>query len=171
MVTGATRSDSCASWLAPAQTAPEAPRPRPDHRRLRRRSFRHCYLFAGRGAIRLCALLDDAVLVSADGRRADGVGAARTHDGSGHRREPRTALSRLASAQLGCTTARCQHDQYRGRSRRHGRCPGARHRRAIVGLCGRLWCRLHPVADLVLGITALAAIFSQPRLLLQQSHC
>ena len=95
-------------------------RSRPRYRRLRRRSERHCYVRAGRSAVRLRADVDVAADVSADERRAGYQRAHRPYDGPRHCSESEAALSRPVGARNRLPRDHGERHQPRRGSRRHG---------------------------------------------------
>ena len=123
-------------------------RPRPDHRRVRRRSVRDRHLQPGRRATRLRHRLDHAADLSADGGDPGNLRPGRPRHRARHIRQCVPALSGCAAQRRGGAAVHRQHHQHRGRSRRHGGCHQAADRRPRHRLCRVLWRDLGRGADL-----------------------
>ena len=113
---------------------PRSPRPRPHHRRGRRRPERHRDVLAGRRAVRPRDAVERVPDHAADGRHPGRQRAHRPRHRPRHRAQPARSLSAAAAVVRGLAAARRQHDQRRRRHRRDGPGAAARRRRPLAGV-------------------------------------
>ena len=128
--------------------AAEGARPRPDHRRVRRRSVGDRHLQPGRRAARLRHRLDHAADVSADGGDPGNLRARRPRHRARHFRQCVPALFVMAAQCGGGAAVHRQHHQHRRRSRRHGGRHQTADRRPQHRLCAAVRRDLGRGADL-----------------------
>ena len=126
----------------------EGARPRPDHRRVRRRSVGDRHLQPGRRAARLRHRLDHDADVSADGGDPGNFRAGRPRHRPRHFRQCVPALFVLVAPCGGDVAVRRQHHQHRRRSRRDGGCQQTADRRPQHHLCPAVRRDLGGGADL-----------------------